>query len=244
MNFDRAISDLVYKFNGYGMLLYVIITTTIAAVLACLLGLERQLRGKTITIKTHVLLAVGCSLLMTVSIWAIGLADGSMDSASGVASASTLSYDTSRIAASVVSGIGFLGAGAIMKDKFSVHGLSTAAMLWVCAAVGLACGSGFILGSIAFTAVTIVVSLLINFFNFYLQEKSPQIIIKALNSFPIIKTINEFAFENGVMVRAIRILEVGDSETTAKVIFAFNIKKEQLEYFKNQLRNNENIKID
>ncbi len=129
MNFDRAISDLVYKFNGYGMLLYVVITTTIAAVLACLLGLERQLRGKTITIKTHVLLAVGCSLLMTVSIWAIGLADGSMDSASGVASASTLSYDTSRIAASVVSGIGFLGAGAIMKDKFSVHGLSTAAML-------------------------------------------------------------------------------------------------------------------
>lgn len=244
MNFDRAISDLVYKFNGYGMLLYVIITTTIAAVLACLLGLERQLRGKTITIKTHVLLAVGCSLLMTVSIWAIGLADGSMDSASGVASASTLSYDTSRIAASVVSGIGFLGAGAIMKDKFSVHGLSTAAMLWVCAAVGLACGSGFILGSIAFTAVTIVVSLLINFFNFYLQEKSPQIIIKALNSFPIIKTINEFAFENGVMVRAIRILKVGESETTAKVIFAFNIKNEQLEYFKNQLRNNENIKVD
>lgn len=245
MNFDRAILDLVYKFNGYGILLYVVITTTIAAVLACLLGLERQLRGKTITIKTHVLLAVGCSLLMTISIWAIRIADGSLDLASGVpSSVSDLSYDTSRIAAAVVAGIGFLGAGAIMKDKFSVHGLSTAAMLWICAAVGLACGSGFILGSIAFTVVTILASLLINLLNSKLQEKSPKIIVKAPNSFPIIKTINEFAFENSVMVRVVKILEVGESETTAKVIFAFNVKQERLEYFKNQLRNNENIKVE
>ena len=245
MNIDNKILELVYMWNGYGIVLYVVITTAISAILACLLGLERQLRGKNITIKTHVLLAVGCSLLMTISIWAIRVADGSINLATEeVISTTKFSYDTARIAAAVVAGIGFLGAGAIMKDKFSIRGLSTAATLWICAAVGLACGSGFILGSLAFTVVTIIASLLVNLLNTKLQDRSPQIIVKSPNSFPIIKVVNDTAFDNSVMIKVIKTLEVGESETTTKIIFAFNVKNERLEYFKNQLRNNESIKVD
>ena len=91
-----------------------------------LIGIERELRAKDAGLRTHFLVALGSALFTLVSQYGFG-AD---------------LKDSSRVAAQVVSGIGFLGAGTIIFQKNVVHGLTTAAGLWVTAAIGLSCGTG------------------------------------------------------------------------------------------------------
>lgn len=98
----------------------------VAMVLGGIIGLERDYRAKDAGFRTHFLVAVGSALFTLISMY--GFADGVRD--------------TSRVAAQVVSGIGFLGAGLIVFQKNVIRGLTTAAGLWVTAAVGMACGTG------------------------------------------------------------------------------------------------------
>ena len=116
MELDEKIARLVYQYHGWGLVIYVLITTVLSALLSFAVGFERQVRGRSTSLKTEILLSVGCSLLMTVSIWAIGFADGSINNDPQIG----LTYDSSRIASGVVSGMGFLGAGVIIKDRFNV----------------------------------------------------------------------------------------------------------------------------
>src|SRR5688500_18849369 len=101
----------------------------IAAVLGGLIGLERELSGKPAGFRTNLLICVGSTLLMELSIHMTQLA-GAMG----------MNGDPGRIAAQIVSGIGFLGAVTIMQARGSVTGLTTAATLWVVAAIGMAVG--------------------------------------------------------------------------------------------------------
>lgn len=118
----------------------------LASLLGGLVGAEREWTGKWAGLRTHMLIAVGAALLTDVSIQ-IGMAHSSGSTA----------WDPGRIAAQVVSGVGFLGAGTIIQARGSVHGLTTAASLWVAAAIGLAVGASFYVEA----AVTTVVLLLI-----------------------------------------------------------------------------------
>jgi len=100
-----------------------------ALVAGGLIGLEREVRRQAAGLRTHILICIGACLLMLLSIWipqAFGLEKG----------------DPGRIAAQVVSGIGFLGAGAFIKIGNNIKGLTTAASIWVVAAIGLAIGAG------------------------------------------------------------------------------------------------------
>jgi putative Mg2+ transporter-C (MgtC) family protein len=118
----------------------------LAALLGSLLGFERELRQKSAGLRTNILIAVGSALFTVMS---IELADGR-------------GADPTRVAAQIVTGIGFLGAGAIMRTDSGVQGLTTAATVWVNAAVGVAAGGGeFRLASIA-TGVTLIVLLLLH----------------------------------------------------------------------------------
>ena len=98
----------------------------VAMILGALIGTERELRAKAAGFRTHFLVALGSALFCIVS--QFGFPEGLRDS--------------SRVAAQVVSGIGFLGAGTIILQRSKVRGLTTAAGLWVTAAIGLACGTG------------------------------------------------------------------------------------------------------
>jgi putative Mg2+ transporter-C (MgtC) family protein len=120
----------------------------LAAALTGAIGLERELRDRSAGIKTHLLVGVGSALITLVS--AYGWQDIRFDAASGV------TLDPSRLAAQIVSGIGFLGAGAIIRQGSSVRGLTTAATLWVVAAIGIAAGAGFYLGAVLTTVIVIV----------------------------------------------------------------------------------------
>lgn len=119
----------------------------VALILGAAIGYERQWSRKSAGLRTHALVSLGACLTMIVSL------NVSLDLffTYGLKNA-----DAERIAAQVVSGIGFLGAGAIMKEGFNVVGLTTAASLWVVAAIGLSVGGGYY----AFAVLTTVLSYL------------------------------------------------------------------------------------
>jgi putative Mg2+ transporter-C (MgtC) family protein len=120
----------------------------LAAVLGGLIGVERELRVREAGLRTHLLVAVGSALFTIVG--AYGFHDFLVSG--GV----IVRTDPTRIAAQIVTGIGFLGAGAIIRQGLSVRGLTTAATLWVVAAVGLAAGAGYYSGAVITTAVVLV----------------------------------------------------------------------------------------
>jgi putative Mg2+ transporter-C (MgtC) family protein len=99
----------------------------LAMAVGALLGLEREWRLKSAGLRTHVLIAVGTSVFTLMSY---------------ELAASTLGADPGRVAAQIVTGIGFLGAGAIMRTNSGIHGLTTAATVWVNAALSIAVGAG------------------------------------------------------------------------------------------------------
>ena len=120
----------------------------LAAGLGGAVGFERQLRERGAGLRTHMLVGVGSALFTMVSAYA--WTDWQFSTEAG------LVFDPTRIAAQIVSGIGFLGAGAIIRQGFSVRGLTTAATLWVVAAIGMAAGIGYFVGAIVTTAIVIV----------------------------------------------------------------------------------------
>lgn len=129
------------------MLTDMLIRIALAGVLGGLIGMERQMRAKEAGLRTHILVAIGSAMFMLVSKY--GFADMLNDQ--------HVSLDPSRIAAQVVSGMGFLGAGTILIQKQVVKGLTTAAGLWVTAAIGLVIGSGMYEIGIYGTVLALVV---------------------------------------------------------------------------------------
>lgn len=116
----------------------------LACVLGGVIGYERQSRRKSAGLRTNMLVCLGSCLVMVLS-------QALYREVEGLTNA-----DPARLAAQVVSGIGFLGAGAIMKEGLTVTGLTTAACLWVVAGVGLAVGAGFYSGALMATALVFV----------------------------------------------------------------------------------------
>jgi putative Mg2+ transporter-C (MgtC) family protein len=108
----------------------------VAAVLGGVLGLEREIAGKPAGLRTNLLICVGAALFMEMSISAAALSNPE-----NVISGRYLDADRTRIAAQIVSGIGFLGAGAILQSRGNIIGLTTAATIWVVAAIGMAVGA-------------------------------------------------------------------------------------------------------
>ena len=120
----------------------------LAAVLGGLIGVERELREREAGLRTHLLVALGSALFTIVGAYGF---DAFLNTGASVVRA-----DPTRIAAQIVTGIGFLGAGAIIRQGLSVRGLTTAATLWVVAAVGLAAGAGYYSVAVITTALVLI----------------------------------------------------------------------------------------
>jgi putative Mg2+ transporter-C (MgtC) family protein len=120
----------------------------LAAALGAAVGLERELREREAGLRTHLLVSLGSALFTIAS--AYGFRDFLVEGGALVRT------DPTRIAAQIVTGIGFLGAGAIIRQGLSVRGLTTAATLWVVAAIGLTTGAGYYSAAVITTALVLV----------------------------------------------------------------------------------------
>ena len=118
---------------------WVLLDLLLSVVLGFLIGIERKIRSKEAGIRTHTIVCFGAALMMVVSLYAF---NGEADSA--------------RVAAQIVSGVGFLGAGMIVYNQHEVRGLTTAAGVWATAGVGMACGAGMYVIAIGATAILII----------------------------------------------------------------------------------------
>jgi putative Mg2+ transporter-C (MgtC) family protein len=120
---------------------------TVAALLGSLVGLERHRTDHAAGMRTHMLVGLGSALFMIVSAYGFDR----------VIRPEHVMLDPSRIAAQVVSGIGFLGAGTILRRNTEIHGLTTAASVWAVSAVGLAAGGGLYLAAVGATALVLLI---------------------------------------------------------------------------------------
>lgn len=132
-----------------------------AVAMGAAIGLDREYHAKEAGLRTHILVSLGSCLFMILSAYAF---DAFLNH-------DHVSFDPSRIAAQVVTGIGFLGAGIIILQKQVVRGLTTAAGLWVTAAIGLACGIGMYLIAAVCTVIVLISLGLINVFLPYFSQR-------------------------------------------------------------------------
>jgi putative Mg2+ transporter-C (MgtC) family protein len=122
--------------------LHDLLSVLLAVILGGMIGAEREMSGKSAGLRTNVLICLGAAVFTIISRQMA--TDGTEGSAT-------------RIAAQIVTGVGFLGAGAIIQDRGGVHGLTTAATIWLVASIGTACGARFYHLGVAATLIAIVV---------------------------------------------------------------------------------------
>lgn len=133
--------------------LMMVLRLIVAAILGGIVGLERGSGDRPAGFRTHILVCVGSALFMLVSMYGL---DDMYSATNSTTEDFGQRRDSTRIAAQVVSGIGFLGAGTILHEGLTIKGLTTAASLWIVSAIGLAVGSGMYFLSIVATAITMV----------------------------------------------------------------------------------------
>lgn len=143
--------------------LEVLLRIGIAAILAGLVGLERETSKRPAGLRTHILVSVASSLVMIGNLYAFELFKNQT------------SMDPMRLAAQVISGIGFLGAGTIIKEGPTIKGLTTAASLWSIACIGLICGLGFFMGAIMATGFVLLSLIALNRIEIMINKKNSYI---------------------------------------------------------------------
>jgi putative Mg2+ transporter-C (MgtC) family protein len=136
----------------------------LAFVLGAAIGLERERQPRPAGLRTHTLVSVGSALIILVSTY--GFED--------VIGTSGVVLDPSRVAAQVVSGIGFIGAGTIISQTDRVRGLTTAASLWSVAAIGLAAGAGLYIPAIATTVIVLIVLVPFKYVEEHVFHRTPE----------------------------------------------------------------------
>ena len=146
----------------------------IAGMLGGIIGFEREIRAKEAGLRTHFLVALGSALFMLISQFAF----------SG-------RFDASRVAAQVVSGIGFIGAGVIIFQKNVVRGVTTAAGLWVAAAIGLACGAGKYDIAIAATLMAVLCLETMHFLSRRYGEKNVTMTISPVSNEQLLELLKD-----------------------------------------------------
>jgi putative Mg2+ transporter-C (MgtC) family protein len=127
----------------------VIVRIFLSIILSGLIGLERKMYNKPAGLRTNIMVGLGATILMILGLYILS----NYNEAGNV--------DISRIVGQVVTGIGFLGAGAIIQSRGSVHGLTTAASIWVVAAIGMAVGLGYYFMAVSATLASLVVLVIV-----------------------------------------------------------------------------------
>ena len=179
----------------------VIMRLVVAAFCGIVIGLERELRAKEAGVRTHFLVCFGSALFMVVSVYGFlsmtdpSLVDATRDINTLARAQDFRRFDQARIAAQIVSGIGFIGAGTIMVNRGSITGLTTAAGLWVVAGIGMAVGCGlYVIGLVATVFVLLGLEILRLFFH---KERLHSVVVYKTSNRDIIPRIEDALRKKG-----------------------------------------------
>lgn len=168
----------------------------LSAFIGGLIGVEREVNNRPAGLRTHILVTLGSTLVMLVSI------DGLYRVGNGV-----VISDPYRLAAQVVSGIGFLGAGTIMRTGNNINGLTTAASLWVSAGIGLAIGTGYYLGGILTGFIVLITLMSLGLIEKkFFKKKYKTIEVVGINRPGLIGEIGTLFGKNHISIKDISIL--------------------------------------
>lgn len=173
----------------WGNLILCVIAVLLTVVLCSFIGFEREKRGRSAGLRTHLLVGVGSCIIMIISIYGFP--------------AFAAGRDVARLAAAVVTGVGFLGAGAIIHANGGIKGLTTASTIWLVMAIGMACGSmNFVL---AIFACAVVMLVLIGFrpLERRITKKHPTIVVITNKDCPIMSILLEAAKDTECVVNGI-----------------------------------------
>lgn len=191
-----------FQFN-FGFLGIVIIRLLVACILGGIIGFEREYTRHTPAgFRTHILVSLGACLIMLISLFTLEAYGDKID------------VDVTRIGAQVVSGIGFLGAGAIIRHGVSVRGLTTAASVWAVACIGLACGIGFYVGAVISTLLIWLVLMYLKIVKTKFHIKSKIIQIEADTD--IMVPLNELFQDLKLDIKSIEVLK--DNSGNKKIL--------------------------
>ena len=143
-------------YNEYEIMLYFLPKILVSTICGAIIGYDREIRNKVAGIRTNVLIAVGVTILTTISFWI---------------SKDSNNIDPTRIIGQIVTGIGFLGAGVIMKHDDKIIGVTTAAFIWVVSAIGVMIGLGYYIVPILITIGLLIISKLFEILEKRIKEK-------------------------------------------------------------------------
>ncbi|HZW83721.1 MAG TPA: MgtC/SapB family protein [Candidatus Deferrimicrobium sp.] len=167
--------------------------------LACIcggfVGIEREKTDKPAGFRTHVLVSLGAALMTIISMY-------------GFESFTSINKDPARIAAQIITGIGFLGAGTIMREGFSVRGLTTAASIWVVAGIGMAVGTGMYFSAIVSTVLMFII--LDGVIEKYFFPSRERIRITISGEENKIRAIGEVLDKFGILIQHVAVLPMND----------------------------------
>lgn len=180
-----------------------IVRMVLAVVLGGLIGLERELNNHAAGFRTHILVCLGSATIMLLSEY--GFSD--------FVNEPNVRIDPSRLAAQVVSGIGFLGAGAILRNGSVIKGLTTAASVWLVAAIGLSVGAGFITGALVCTFLVLISLYLLNKWEkHFLRHRRTHEIEIMINEHPGFLSLVTSRFgEQGIQVTNLKMMPGSES---------------------------------
>ena len=214
-------SNLVWLGHLLLFLIIMICTTFLAGIV----GFEREYRGHAAGFRTHILVGLASALIMYISVW-------------GVSKLDYPGRDPFRLAAQVVSGIGFLGAGAIIQTGVSVKGLTTATTLWLVMAIGLACGSGNILIAVLTTAVCLVALIAFRRAEKMINKRNPIITIVVPSETAVLRSVLDMASRFGINVKNIdsQIARYREREVLRVRLYCAASSKNSFESFVDELK--------
>ena len=210
----------------------VILKLVLAIALGGLIGLEREASQKPAGFRTNILVCVASAMMMTMATLLIQDKGGTSDT-------------LIRMAAGVITGVGFLGAGTIFQARGTIAGLTTASTLWLVAGLGLVIGAGYYLPALIFTALTITTLLLFRKIeDSYLRKSQFHYHIKAKARPYILSSLRKLALHHGVRIERLTMKQEGQSYLLA---FSFSASEEKEQEFNQgllELADIEEMKID
>lgn len=213
-----------------GNMILCIIALVLSVVLVGAVGIEREWRGRSAGLRTHLLVGVGSTMIMMISIY-------------GFPALFSEHRDVARLAAQVITGVGFLGAGAIIHRNSGIKGLTTAGTIWVAMAIGIACGSFNFVIAIVGTTIIVLVLTLFKKVEAKISKKNPTIILTAPSNEPILEKILTVSKEFDCTVHGISTdLVDGSSCKTIEVTFqaVFESGEERLTEYMSKLEKETN----